>query len=97
MATDSGTTQRAHSNADVHAQEPGPGRNSRGLRRLATHDKPRYLSNYPPCLCKRFLTTCPPPIISTPGPVYIADGTLLPCWSWASRPELYPGSTRPPE
>jgi hypothetical protein len=22
---------------------------------------------------------------------YIVDGTLLPCWSWASRPELYSG------
>ena len=22
---------------------------------------------------------------------YIIDGTLLPCWSWAARPELYSG------
>ncbi len=22
---------------------------------------------------------------------YIVDGTLLPCWSWASHPELYSG------
>jgi Helix-turn-helix of DDE superfamily endonuclease len=22
---------------------------------------------------------------------YLVDGTLLPCWSWASRPELYSG------
>lgn len=22
---------------------------------------------------------------------YVVDGTLLPCWSWASRPELYSG------
>ena len=28
---------------------------------------------------------------------YIVDGTLLPCWSWATHPELYSGSTRPPE
>ncbi len=25
------------------------------------------------------------------GTCYIVDGTLLPCWSWASRPELYSG------
>jgi hypothetical protein len=26
------------------------------------------------------------------GPTqYIVDGTLLPCWSWASHPELYSG------
>jgi len=24
---------------------------------------------------------------------YIVDGTLLPCWSWSSRPELYSGIT----
>jgi hypothetical protein len=30
---------------------------------------------------------------------YLVDGTLLPCWSWASHPELYSGkykTTRPP-
>ena len=26
-----------------------------------------------------------------PGTQYIVDGTLLPCWSWAARPELYSG------
>ena len=26
-----------------------------------------------------------------PGTQYIVDGTLLPCWSWASHPELYSG------
>ena len=26
---------------------------------------------------------------------YIVDGTLLPCWSWASHPELYSARTRP--
>ena len=26
-----------------------------------------------------------------PGTQYIADGTLLPCWSWAAHPELYSG------
>lgn len=25
------------------------------------------------------------------GTQYIVDGTLLPCWSWAARPELYSG------
>jgi hypothetical protein len=25
------------------------------------------------------------------GTVYLVDGTLLPCWSWADRPELYSG------
>lgn len=25
---------------------------------------------------------------------YIVDGTLLPCWSWASHPELYSGKHR---
>ncbi len=25
------------------------------------------------------------------GTQYIVDGTLLPCWSWASHPELYSG------
>jgi hypothetical protein len=25
---------------------------------------------------------------------YIVDGTLLPCWSWASRPELYSGKRK---
>ena len=25
------------------------------------------------------------------GPQYVVDGTLLPCWSWASHPELYSG------
>ena len=25
------------------------------------------------------------------GQQYVVDGTLLPCWSWASHPELYPG------
>ncbi len=23
--------------------------------------------------------------------VYLLDGTLLPCWSWADHPELYSG------
>jgi hypothetical protein len=26
-----------------------------------------------------------------PSRQYVVDGTLLPCWSWASRPELYSG------
>jgi hypothetical protein len=26
-----------------------------------------------------------------PGTQYIVDGTLLPCWSWATHPELYSG------
>jgi hypothetical protein len=26
-----------------------------------------------------------------PGEQYLADGTLLPCWSWRDRPELYSG------
>ncbi|MGI8429537.1 MAG: transposase family protein [Solirubrobacteraceae bacterium] len=26
-----------------------------------------------------------------PGVQYIVDGTLLPCWSWAARPELWSG------
>jgi DDE superfamily endonuclease/Helix-turn-helix of DDE superfamily endonuclease len=26
-----------------------------------------------------------------PGTQYIVDGTLLPCWSWATNPELYSG------
>lgn len=26
-----------------------------------------------------------------PGDVYLIDGTLLPCWSWTDRPDLYSG------
>ena len=25
------------------------------------------------------------------GTQYVVDGTLLPCWSWSSHPELYSG------
>lgn len=28
------------------------------------------------------------------GEQYIADGTLLPCWSWSDRPELYSGKRK---
>jgi DDE superfamily endonuclease len=27
----------------------------------------------------------------SPGEQYVADGTLVPCWSWADRPDLYSG------
>ena len=30
----------------------------------------------------------------SPGEQYIVDGTLLPCWSWADRPELYSGKRK---
>jgi hypothetical protein len=30
------------------------------------------------------------------GPQYVVDGTLLPCWSWASHPELYSGKHTAP-
>ncbi|MET8878565.1 hypothetical protein [Nocardia sp. NPDC004604] len=30
----------------------------------------------------------------SPDEQYIVDGTLLPCWSWANRPELYSGKRK---
>jgi transposase-like protein len=41
------TAQCAHRNPYLPAQEPGPSRNRRKLRRLAAHDQPRYLGNDP--------------------------------------------------
>ena len=29
-----------------------------------------------------------------PGTAYLVDGTLLPCWSWETHPELYSGKLR---
>ncbi len=90
MAADTWTAQCAHRNPNLPTQEPGPGRNRRELRRLAAHDQPRYLGNYP-LLIQALLDYVPTADELDARTCYVVDGTLLPCWSWRAHPELYSG------
>jgi len=51
----------------------------------------RTISQYVPILGAVFGHCIPTVEDLDPGVQYIVDGTLLPCWSWDDRPELYSG------
>ena len=90
MAAGTRAAECANRNADLPAQEPGPGGNRRELQRLAAHDQPRYIRNYP-LLVQALLDYVPTADELDARTCYIVDGTLLPCWSWRAHPELYSG------
>jgi DDE superfamily endonuclease/Helix-turn-helix of DDE superfamily endonuclease len=51
----------------------------------------RAISAITPLLVQALLEYIPTADELDPRTCYIVDGTLLPCWSWAARPELYSG------
>ena len=51
----------------------------------------RAISALTPLLEKALRAFVPTAEELDPGKQYVVDGTLLPCWSWASHPELYSG------
>ena len=51
----------------------------------------RAISAVTPLLARALARFVPVAEELIPGRQYIVDGTLLPCWSWASRPRLYSG------
>jgi DDE superfamily endonuclease/Helix-turn-helix of DDE superfamily endonuclease len=51
----------------------------------------RAISAITPLLVQALLEYVPTADDLDPRMCYIVDGTLLPCWSWASRPDLYSG------
>ncbi len=51
----------------------------------------RAIAVMTPLLAKALQKYVPTADELDPGRQYVVDGTLLPCWSWASRPELYSG------
>jgi hypothetical protein len=51
----------------------------------------RAISAITPLLAEALAGEVPTADDLDPGTQYIVDGTLLPCWSWAARPELYSG------
>jgi hypothetical protein len=51
----------------------------------------RAISAITPLLVQALMDYVPTADELYAGTCYIVDGTLLPCWSWASRPELYSG------
>jgi hypothetical protein len=55
----------------------------------------RAISAVTPLLARALARFVPVAEELVPGRQYIVDGTLLPCWSWASQPRCTPGSTRP--
>jgi hypothetical protein len=90
MAADTRTAKCAHSNSDLHAQEPGPG----GIAENYGVSQPtisRAISAITPLLVQAFLDYVPTAHELDAGTCYIVDGTLLPCWSWRAHPELYSG------
>ena len=84
------SSQCAHRYAHLPAEKRPSG--TRGeLRYFAAHHQPCYLGITP--LLVRALPDVSPPRRknSTPATLYILDGTLLPCWSWAVHRGLYSG------
>lgn len=51
----------------------------------------RAITVMTPLLAKFLRARVPTAEELDPTHQYVVDGTLLPCWSWASRPELYSG------
>jgi DDE superfamily endonuclease/Helix-turn-helix of DDE superfamily endonuclease len=51
----------------------------------------RAISAITPLLVNALLEYVPTADDLDPGTCYLVDGTLLPCWSWRARPELYSG------
>jgi DDE superfamily endonuclease len=51
----------------------------------------RAISAITPLLVNVLLEYVPTADYLDPGTCYLADGTLLPCWSWRAHPELYSG------
>jgi DDE superfamily endonuclease len=51
----------------------------------------RAISAITPPLARALARFVPVAEELVPGRQYIVDGTLLPCWSWASQPRLYSG------
>ena len=51
----------------------------------------RAISTVAPLLARALARFVPVAEELVPGRQYIVDGTLLPCWSWASHPRLYSG------
>ena len=51
----------------------------------------RAISSITPLLVQTLIEYIPSADRLTDGGQYIIDGTLLPCWSWASRKDLYSG------
>jgi hypothetical protein len=51
----------------------------------------RAISSITPLLVQALLECVPTADRLSGGRQYIVDGTLLPCWSWASRKDLYSG------
>ena len=60
------------------------------LRRIPADYQPRHIrcNSAHPRSVREFVPTADD---LDPDAQYILDGTLLPCWSWAGRPELYSG------
>jgi len=51
----------------------------------------RAISTVTPLLARALARFVPVAEELVPGRQYIVDGTLLPCWSWATNPRLYSG------
>jgi len=51
----------------------------------------RAISTVTPLLARALARFVPVAEELVPGQQYIVDGTLLPCWSWATHPRLYSG------
>jgi Helix-turn-helix of DDE superfamily endonuclease/DDE superfamily endonuclease len=51
----------------------------------------RAISTVTPLLARALARFVPVAEELVPGRQYIVDGTLLPCWSWATHPRLYSG------
>jgi hypothetical protein len=51
----------------------------------------RAVSSITPLLVQALMEYAPTADVMGDGRQYIVDGMLLPCWSWASHPELYSG------
>ena len=85
-----GIVQICDRGADIYAPQSGPGRTSGDLRGLPADDQPRDYGVTP--LLGKVLREYVPTADELDGQTqYIVDGTLLPCWSWASHPGLYSG------
>ena len=75
---------------DVHAAQPHPVGNRRVARCIAANYQ-RAISAITPLIPEAVRNFVPTADDLDPDAQYILDGTLLPCWSWAGREELYSG------
>src|SRR5512133_3505624 len=62
----------------------------RDLRGDAIDNQQGHLCGHP-TLARALARFVPVAEELAPGRQYIVDGTLLPCWSWATHPRLYSG------